>query len=124
MTTTADAARLLALASAYDGRKPDDARIHAWADALNDLDPNLCADAIRRHYRHSIDFVMPAHIRQLVRQLRDERADRGAWKALQPAPENCVPMPPEIKAQIIEIANRRKLPPDVESEAPPTTETA
>lgn len=111
MTTLAEAAELLVLASAYDSRKPDHARARAWHDALADLDPDDCATAVRAHYRNSTDFVMPAHIRQLVRQYANERAERGhSWRQLQPAPDECVPCPPEIKAQVLQFAKRRELP--------------
>lgn len=109
--TPADAAKLLTLVHAYDGRKPDQARAHAWADALTDLNPDDCAQAVRRYFRTNHDWIMPAHIRRIVRDIRDEQArDTHAWRQLQPAPDQCVPMPPAVKAQILEFAQRRTLP--------------
>jgi hypothetical protein len=114
--TVAEAARLLALAAAFDNRKPDTsgAAPTAWADALDDLDVDDCATAVRRHYRASTDFAMPAHVRRIVRDIRDERAreQQASWRALQPAPEECVSQA-QIRATILEFSRKRALPADV-----------
>jgi hypothetical protein len=129
----ADAQKLLAFAAVFDNRKPDPTGMAAcaWAETLDGLEFDECRRAIVRHFRGTTAYLMPAHIRDLVTAERREaqveswRAQsRRNWRELQPPPEKCVPMSAEIKAQILEIANRRKLPADVESEAPPTTETA
>lgn len=84
-----DAAALLTVASAFDNRQPNDATVHAWADALDNLDPAMCADAVREHYRESTAFLMPAHIRIIVRGiLNDQRQQIAAVEeAFLPAPE-------------------------------------
>lgn len=102
------AAELLTIAAAYDSRRPDRARALAWADALGDLDPEDCSLAIRRHYRDSTEFVMPAHIRRLVRTIREERRAGTVVKALQEAPK--VPMPDWVRRQFHAFAEARKLP--------------
>ena len=73
--TPADAARLLALAAAYDKRTTSETDDIAWADALYDLDPEDCAEAIRLHYRETDAWLMPAHVRQRVAYIRNARAD-------------------------------------------------
>ena len=67
----ADAARLLALAAAYDCRTVGETDVAAWHLALDGLDPERCKAAIVRHYRESTDRVMPAHIRRLARTTTD-----------------------------------------------------
>lgn len=74
--TPGDAARLLALAAAYDRRTIGEADAVAWADVLADLDVADCAQAIREHYTISTDWIMPAHVRRIVRRLRAERITR------------------------------------------------
>jgi hypothetical protein len=113
--TIAEAARLLALAAAFDNRKPDTsgAAPTAWADALDDLNADDCATAIRRHYRASTEFVMPAHVRRIVHDIHDERARerQASWRALQPSPDECVSRE-QIRATIEQFAQRRALPQD------------
>lgn len=72
--TPADAARILGVAAVYDRRTVGELDAKAWADALNDLDPRECAEAVRRHYRDSTAWLMPARVRELTTVLRRERA--------------------------------------------------
>lgn len=55
---------LLAVAMAYDNRKPGEANIAAWLEAANrgrwTFDGAL--EAIHQHYATSTDFLMPAHV--------------------------------------------------------------
>lgn len=83
--TTAEAARLLTLAAAYDRRTIGEADATAWADALHGLRAADCAEAIRRHYRDSRDWIMPADIRHTVRKLRADRIRAVPTTALEPA---------------------------------------
>ena len=79
MITPPIAARLLAVVQAFDHRTVGETDAIAWADALSDLDPEDCAEAIRDHYRHRTDWIMPAHIRgYIVRKQRDEAERRHA----------------------------------------------
>jgi hypothetical protein len=83
--TPADAARLLALVQAFDHRTVGETDAIAWADALNDLDAEDCAEAIRDHYRHRADWLMPAHVRgYVVRKQRDDAERRHALSLRQP----------------------------------------
>jgi hypothetical protein len=74
--THGDAARLLALAQTFDRRTVGETDAAAWADALHDLPVDECAEAIRLHYRETDAWLMPAHVRQRVKYLRNARADR------------------------------------------------
>jgi hypothetical protein len=69
--TPAQAAKLLALASAIDQRTVGEADAVAWADLLDGLDFDRCVEAVRRHYRESTDRLMPAHVRRLARTTGD-----------------------------------------------------
>jgi hypothetical protein len=73
--TPAEAAALLAVAAAFDNRKPDADAAQAWALALDDLRFIDCRDAIVAHYRLSTDWVMPAQVRAAVKRIRAKRID-------------------------------------------------
>jgi hypothetical protein len=57
-----DVVKLLAIASAFDNRKPNEAQAIAWAEVLTGLDPRDCAEAIKEHYKESREYLMPAHV--------------------------------------------------------------
>lgn len=69
-----DAAKILSVAAVYDRRTISELDAKAWADALDDLDPRDCQEAVKRHYRNSTDWCMPAHVRSLVTVVRRDRA--------------------------------------------------
>lgn len=75
--TPADAARLLGVAAIFDRRTIGETEARAWADALDDLDPRDCADAIRAHYRDQTTWIMPAHIRERIAAVRRAEAERA-----------------------------------------------
>lgn len=62
-TSRSDAAKLLGLAASYDQRTVGDADVLAWGDALSDLEPEACAEAIKGHYRDFDTRITPAAIR-------------------------------------------------------------
>lgn len=67
---------LLALAAARDSRNPSQAMILAWQTDLSDIDFADAQEAINRHFRSPAsltEWLKPAHIRQLVKVIRDER---------------------------------------------------
>lgn len=71
----AEAATLLAVAAAFDNRKPDADAAQAWAMALDGLRFHDCRDAIMAHYRASTEWVMPAMVRAAVKRIRAKRID-------------------------------------------------
>jgi hypothetical protein len=71
--TPAEAAALLAVAAAFDNRKPDPDAAQAWALALDGLRFLDCRDVIVAHYRRSNEWIMPAHVISEVRRLRAKR---------------------------------------------------
>lgn len=72
--TPADAARILGIAAVYDRRTVGELDAKAWADALDDLDPRECAEAVRQHFRESTAWLMPARVREIVNRHRLEMA--------------------------------------------------
>lgn len=68
--------RLLTVIAATDGRSVDDATVSVWSGFLGDLPLDECMEAVRRHYLKSASRVMPAHIREQVLAIREERRPR------------------------------------------------
>jgi hypothetical protein len=71
--TPAEAAALLAVAAAFDNRKPDADAAAAWSLALDGLRFVDCREVVVEHYRRSNDWLMPNHVIGAVRRLRDKR---------------------------------------------------
>ena len=70
---TQEAAALLAVAAAFDNRKPDADAAQAWAIALANYEFNSCRDAVVAHYRESREWLMPADVTSRVRVIAAER---------------------------------------------------
>lgn len=68
-----EAAALLAVAAAFDNRKPDPDAALAWAHALEGFKPTDCRDAIVKHYRETREWLMPADVVSRVRAVQSER---------------------------------------------------
>lgn len=80
------AGQVLAKCASYDRRKTGDADTIAWLQVLGDLAYDDCIAAVIAHYSETADWIMPAHIRQRVKEIRLQRIrDAGI-----PAP------PPEL----------------------------
>lgn len=88
--TRSEIALLLGLAAARDNRRVDEVMVAAWHEDLGDLDFADAREALRRHYRESTERVMPAHIRQLVRAIRQERR-RGSPHEIRALPSRFEP---------------------------------
>jgi len=95
MMKPSDAARILAVAAVYDRRTVGELDAKAWADALDDLDPAACANAVRRHYRESTAWLMPARVRELVllmaRETRRSAHDDRVFGEIEARKENFDP---------------------------------
>ncbi len=72
--TPADMADVLTAAAAYDGRTIGIGDVGAWHAAAGDLDREDALGAVVRHYANTTDRMMPAHLRQCVLAIRNERA--------------------------------------------------
>lgn len=65
----AEVRALLAVAMAYDNRKPGEANIAAWMEAAERgrWTFEAAVEAIHEHYARSTEFLMPGHITATVR---------------------------------------------------------
>jgi hypothetical protein len=112
--TPADAARILAVAAAFDRRTVGELDAHAWADALHDLNPTDCLEAARAHYRHTTDWLMPAHIRTYVENVRRARIRSVPTHELDPDDADPNDLPAYLAARrrrIQAIADGAPIPP-------------
>jgi len=64
---------VLAKAAAYDQRTVGTADILAWLEVIGDLDVHDALLAVARHYSSETARIMPAHIREQVRAIHNER---------------------------------------------------
>ena len=87
-----DITKVLATCSLYDYRfgRPSFEVAALWHRALHDLDLDDAIQAVVRHYAKSTDRIMPAHIRQEVREIRNDR------RRNQPSPARALPSRFEI----------------------------
>lgn len=69
----AETSMVLAKIQAFDNRNVDDATVIAWQEVL---EPHTLQDAlvaVSDHFRHSVAWLMPAHIVERVRAVEDAR---------------------------------------------------
>jgi hypothetical protein len=71
--TPGEVSRLLAACAMFDFRTVEEPDAEAWHLVIGDLDYEEAMEAVRRHYADSTDRMMPAHIRQGVKALRQAR---------------------------------------------------
>lgn len=71
--TPAQGALLLTVASGFDRRKPDEVAAQGWAIALKDYAFEDCREAIVAHYSRTTEWLMPAHVIQIVKNVRWSR---------------------------------------------------
>lgn len=69
-----ETARLLAAIAAYNNRTIGEADVEAWQSALDDIELTDALAAVKKHYRTSIDWIMPLHVRTLVDEILKERS--------------------------------------------------
>lgn len=80
-----EASALLTLAAAFDRRTVGKADAQAWALALGDIRLDDAREAVVAHFSESSEWLTPAHVRKLVRQIRAARI--GDTSSLNPPPE-------------------------------------
>ena len=119
------AGQVLAKCASYDRRKTGDADTIAWYQAIGDLAYDDCIAAVIAHYSETTDWIMPAHIRQRVKQAREARilaadipapppevaADRAAYRAALHAARVAAAdgRDPEAAARLAVIQTRREI---------------
>ena len=70
---TQEAAALLAVAAAFDNRRPDADAARAWSLALDGYRFEDCRDAVVAHYRASAEWLMPNKVITEVKRIRAKR---------------------------------------------------
>lgn len=70
-----EAAQVLTLAAVFDNRTFDAATTRVWADALDGLELRDCLDAVRAHYRHTRQWLMPSDLRDQARSVIRSRRE-------------------------------------------------
>jgi hypothetical protein len=101
--------KLLAVAMAYDNRKPGDMNVMAWTEAANRSRWSFEAalEAIHMHYAQSTEFLMPAHVTTLIRQAMRQPPRFEELPAAEPASE-------ETRARVMdmvaELAEKKRVP--------------
>jgi hypothetical protein len=118
------AGQVLAKCASYDRRKTGDADTIAWYQVLGDLAYDDCIAAVIAHYGETTDWIMPAHIRNRVKEIRKQRIqdadmpppppelldDTAAWCAAVRAAATAVAdgRDPEAAMQAIAARSRRR----------------
>ena len=101
MTTTGEAAQVLARCATYDPNfnEPDPQMVVGWADLFtaHQLDVNDLLAGVRRHYLNSSDRATPAAVIANARDIRQDRAMRS---------ENPDPAAPPIPDEEEQVACR------------------
>lgn len=98
---------LLSLIAARDRRTVGKTDVMAWHTDVGDLAFEDCREAVALHFRESTDWLMPAHVRQLVRRIRDDRL-RNADKVVPPAdPDDPAAYLAALRAQTRALADGR-----------------
>lgn len=97
-------AELLTAIASYDRRKLGEADVIAWQKLLTDVSLADGIEAVERYYAENTDWMMPAHLRRLVRDIVREREDAAratGWAAGQAGVPKDQAMP-EIAGPIAE----------------------
>lgn len=67
--------KVLAKIQAFDNRNVDDATTIAWQEILEPYTLADCLSAVTDHFRVSTDWLMPAHVVELVKARQKARLD-------------------------------------------------
>lgn len=97
-----ETAEVLTKIAAYDRRKLGEADVRAWHAVINDVEKADAMAAVERWYAEETDWMMPAHLRRIVRDIVRERASAAAkWAPGQYGIPKAEPMP-EISGPVSE----------------------
>lgn len=71
--------KLLQIAAAYDNRTANEGAVHAWTDASvrERWTYQDAAEAIKAHYAESTTYLMPGHVTQRIKSVRQDAAMRA-----------------------------------------------
>ncbi|TYB69680.1 hypothetical protein FXF51_05835 [Nonomuraea sp. PA05] len=114
---------LLTTAAAYDRRKVGEADVVAWHAAVKDLDYLDAQDAVIAHYTLTTEWLMPAHVRKGV---KDIRAARLAREPVPAPPAELADRPRDYRAAfqaaLAKMARGFALPRQITAKVEPSTE--
>lgn len=68
---------LLATVQVFDNREIGGATVAAWQATIGDLPLDIAVEAVTAHYRHSTDWLMPAHVRAIATTIHRERCEHA-----------------------------------------------
>ncbi|QIS17308.1 hypothetical protein [Nocardia terpenica] len=71
-------ADLLSAIASLDQRTVGETDVEAWFEILGDLHYLDAIDAVKEHYKTSIDRIRPFHVRDLVRRAANDRIERAS----------------------------------------------
>jgi hypothetical protein len=106
LSETAD---LLTAMSAFDRRTIGDGDVIAWQAVLSDASFGDCLEAVKRYYAENTEWMMPAHVRRLVRDIVSERemaARATGWAPGQAGVPRDQEMPQVTSGPIAEVTQR------------------
>lgn len=101
--TPEETGKLLATCASFDRRKVGALDVIAWHRVLGEMSLPDCEDAVYAHYGDTTDWIMPAHIRRRVLEIRRMRLQDTPIPP--PAPE-LLDNPPAYRAALRESARR------------------
>ena len=81
-----EAFKLLTLASARDGRAVTQAHAKVWVEDLGQLEYLEAVGAMKLHYQESEKWILPVHIIENARRLRERREREQRRRLPLPAP--------------------------------------
>lgn len=96
--TPAEAALILTQAAAFDRRTISDLDAKAWAAALQDINYHDASQAVTQHYATTTDWLMPAHIRRLVKTITAKRLEHTELTIPDADPDNPVAYAAALRA--------------------------
>lgn len=73
-----EAAHLLSTIASFNNRTIGESDVIAWQSVLADVPLADAEEAVRRHYAEHIEWMMPAHVRRLVRDIERDRASAAS----------------------------------------------
>lgn len=68
-----ETANLLTSMASFDRRTIGESDVIAWQAVLADAAFDDCLEAVKRHYAENTEWMMPAHVRRIVRDIHGER---------------------------------------------------
>lgn len=114
--TIDEAVDLLTAAAAFDRRTVGEADAIAWHAAVGDLTLNDCRAAVVAHYTETTEWLMPAHVRGRVKEIRAKRLQDTE---IPPPPPELLDNPPAYRAALhaaaVAIADGRDPEPAVQA---------